>query len=64
VQSELSNDSYTMLDIYYFNDPPMIEDFYCLKSTYDFMVEGVMLYQIFEVNIKSLTAINNFWLTR
>lgn len=64
VRSKLLDDSFTILDIFYCNGPSIIEDFYCLKTIYDFMVEGVMIYQIFEVNIKSLTVINDFWLTR
>ena len=64
IKSNLVNHSHVILDIFYINEPFDVEDFYCLKTTYDFMVEGVMLYQIFEVNVKSLTMINNFWLTR
>jgi hypothetical protein len=56
-------DSEIIFDIYHLNNYADIEDFYCLKTTIDFMIEGVTLYQIFEVNIKSLTMINDFWLT-
>lgn len=56
-------DSKIIFDIYYLNNYEDIEDFFCLKTTFDFMVEGVMIYQIFNVEIKSLDMINDFWLT-
>lgn len=56
-------DSKITFDIFYLNNYEDIEDFFCLKSTFDFMVEGVMIYQIFDIQIKSLDMINDFWLT-
>lgn len=64
VHNQTITESEIIFNIFYINNYEDIEDFYCLKTTYDFMVEGVMLYQIFEVNIKSLNSINDFWLTR
>jgi hypothetical protein len=63
VVSDSINQSKIIFDIFYLNNHEDIEDFFCLKSIYDFLVEGVMIYQIFTVNIKSLDMINNFWLT-
>jgi len=64
VQNQSIQSSVTVFDIYYINNYEDIEDFYCLKSVYDFLVEGVMIYQIFEVKVKSLDMINDFWITR
>lgn len=63
VISNSINESKIIFDIFYLNNHEDIEDFFCLKSVYDFLVEGVMIYQIFTVNIKSLDMINDFWLT-
>ena len=63
VTNNSSEDSKIIFDIYYLNNYEDIEDFFCLKTTFDFMVEGVMIYQIFDVKIKSLDMINDFWLT-
>lgn len=51
------------LDIYYINNFEDIEDFYCVKTVKDFIMEGLSLYQIIDIKIKSLDMINNFWLT-
>lgn len=51
------------LDIYYINNFEDIEDFYCVKVVKDFMMEGLSLYQIIDIKIKSLDMINDFWLT-
>ena len=51
------------LDIFYLNNYEDIEDFYCVSQSFDFLVEGEMLTQIYEVKIKSLDMINDFWLT-
>lgn len=63
ISNDSLNESSQLLDVYYLNNYQDIEDFYCLRSIFDFMVEGVMLYQIFELKIKSLDMINDFWLT-
>jgi hypothetical protein len=54
----------TFFDIYYINNYADIEDFYCFKQTFDFEIEGIGLYQIYEVKVKSLDMINDFWLTQ
>jgi len=63
VLSKSIKTSEIIFDIFYLNNYEDIEDFYCLKTTFDFLVEGVMLYQIFEVEVKSLTMLNDFWIT-
>ena len=63
VSKESLDSSVIVFDIYYINNYEDIEDFYCVKSVYDFLVEGVMIYQIFEVKVKSLDMINDFWIT-
>lgn len=63
VQSRPYDGSSVNFDIYYINNFEDIEDFYCIKSVLDFMIEGVMLYQIFEVKVKSLDMLNDFWIT-
>jgi len=63
VLSQSIKTSEVVLDIFYLNNYEDIEDFYCLKTTFDFLVEGVTLYQIFEVEVKSLTMLNEFWVT-
>ena len=63
VQSRMLDESFINFDIYYINNFEDIEDFYCIKSVLDFMIEGVMLYQIFEVKVKSLDMLNDFWIT-
>ena len=62
VLSKSIKTSEIIFDIFYLNNYEDIEDFYCLKTTFDFLVEGVMLYQIFEVEVKSLTMLNDFWI--
>lgn len=49
--------------IFYLNNYQEVEDFYCLYQVYDFEVEGMMLHQVYEVKIKSLDMINDFWIT-
>ena len=63
VLSKSIKTSEIIFDIFYLNNFEDIEDFYCLKTTFDFLVEGVMLYQIFEVEVKSLSMLNDFWIT-
>jgi hypothetical protein len=63
VESDSLYESKQIFDIYYINNFEDIEDFYCIRSTYDFLVEGVMIYQIYEVKIKSLDMLNEFWIT-
>lgn len=63
ISSDSISNSNIYFDIFYLNNFQDIEDFYCLKKTQDFIVEGVTLNQIFEVKIKSLDMINDFWLT-
>ena len=63
IQSDSIASSEVLFDIFYLNNHEDIEDFYCLKTTFDFMIEGVMLYQIFSVEMKSLNMLNDFWLT-
>lgn len=63
VQSDSIAASEVLFDIFYLHNHEDIEDFYCLKTTFDFMIEGVMLYQIFSVEMKSLNMLNDFWLT-
>ena len=63
VTSNSHESSTVIFDIFYLNNYKDIEDFYCLKTTFDFMIEGVMLYQIFSVEMKSLNMLNDFWLT-
>jgi hypothetical protein len=56
-----SSDIY--LDIFYLNNYADIEDFYCVKRSLDSSTEGFSLTQILEVQVKSLSMINDFWLT-
>ena len=63
VLSKSIKTSEIIFDIFYLNNYEDVEDFYCLKTTFDFMIEGVMLYQIFEVEVKSLNMLNDFWIT-
>jgi len=63
IHSICVEESEYIFDIYYINNFSDIEDFYCVKTTKDFIIEGVTLYQFLEVNIKSLDMINDFWLT-
>lgn len=49
--------------IYYLNNNEDIEDFYCTRTSIDEHVEGIMLYQLFLVKVKSLDMLNDFWLT-
>jgi len=63
VLSKSIKTSEIIFDIFYLNNYEDVEDFYCLKTTFDFIVKGVMLYQIFEVEVKSLTMLNDFWIT-
>ena len=63
VKNQSIESSVIVFDIYYINNYEDVEDFYCVKSVYDFLVEGVMIYQIFEVKVKSLDMINDFWIT-
>jgi len=51
------------LDIFYLNNYADIEDFYCIKRSLDSSTEGFSLTQILEVRVKSLSMINDFWLT-
>ena len=51
------------LDIFYLNNYSDIEDFYCIKRSLDSSTEGFSLTQILEVRVKSLSMINDFWLT-
>jgi hypothetical protein len=63
VKSDSLYESKQMFDIYYINNFEDIEDFYCIRSAYDFLVEGVMIYQIYEIKVKSLDMLNDFWVT-
>lgn len=63
VLSKSIESSEIIFDVFYLNNYEDIEDFYCLKTAFDFMVEGVMLYQIFEVEVKRLSMLNDFWIT-
>lgn len=63
IHSECFLNSTTTVNIFYLNNFSDIEDFYCIKTQFDFLVEGVMLYQIFEVKTKSLNILNDFWIT-
>ena len=64
IKSESLLESLIVFDIYYINNYSDVEDFYCLKTSQDFMVEGVSLFQCFDVKVKSLTMINDFWFTQ
>jgi hypothetical protein len=58
-----SNQSKYFFDIFYLNNYEEIEDFYCLKTSQNFPINELSLYQIMELKVKSLTMINDFWLT-
>ena len=64
IQSESFSESLITFDIYYVNNYADVEDFYCFKTSQDFMIEGVSLFQCFDVKIKSLSMINDFWFTQ
>ena len=57
------HESNSSLDIFYINNHEDFEDFFCVTKTEDFMVEGTSIFQIYEVKVKSLDMINEFWLT-
>jgi hypothetical protein len=63
ISSHSAYSSLVEFDIFYINNYQEIEDFYCIKKTLDFGIEGVMLYQIFDVKVKSLDMLNDFWIT-
>lgn len=64
IKSECFINSTTVLDIFYLNNFEDVEDFYCIKTQFDFLIEGVMLYQIFEVKTKSLNMLNDYWISQ
>ena len=51
------------LEIYYLNESEIIEDFYSFAKIYDFVFSDIMFVHFSAVDIKSLTLINDFWLS-
>lgn len=51
------------LEIYYLNQDEIIEDFYCFAKIYDFVFSDIMFVHFSSVDVKSLTLINDFWLS-